>query len=337
MSSTAVKKAKTMARTKTKQSLSEHDATPTSSSKGHKPKLTKGEEPTHKTKSKPVRGGQGTKRATSAEETKRATRTERKLRGPWRAPSLSPSLSPTSDFEPSHSEEDKPEVPQEEDNPDEENVHLYGFSTDEDSSDDDLDVDDDVDVDVEAVLDVGTLPTIARDDASVKRKLERAKRNPVLETGVVYLSRIPHGFYEDQLRAYFSQFGEISRLRLSRNKRTGKSKHYGFIEFLSAPVAQIVSETMDNYLLMGHILTCKVIPKDDVHPELWLGANRKWRVVPTYRLAQAQHNKPRNETQRRTADKRLMKRQEARKRKLAEAGVVYNFDKVGYKKPKSTA
>ena len=39
---------------------------------------------------------------------------------------------------------------------------------------------------------------------------------------------------------------------------------------------------------------------------------------------------PRNETQRRTAEKRLMKRQEARKRKLAEAGVVYNFDKVGY-------
>jgi nucleolar protein 15 len=99
---------------------------------------------------------------------------------------------------------------------------------------------------------------------------------------------------------------------------------------------------------MGHILTCKVVPKDDVHPELWVGANRKWRVVPTYRLAQAQHNKvrlptsrltgdclmpllqPRNETQRRTAEKRLMKRQEARKRKLAEAGVVYNFDKVGY-------
>jgi len=48
---------------------------------------------------------------------------------------------------------------------------------------------------------------------------------------------------------------------------------------------------MDNYLLMGHILTCKVIPKDEVHPELWVGANRKWRVVPTYRLAQAQHNK----------------------------------------------
>ena len=102
---------------------------------------------------------------------------------------------------------------------------------------------------------------------------------------------------------------------------------------------------MDNYLLMGHILTCEVIPKDDVHPELWVGANRKWRVVPTYRLAQAQHNKvrspafrldddlirllqPRNQTQRHTAEKRLIKRQEARKRKLAEAGIVYNFEKV---------
>lgn len=73
--------------------------------------------------------------------------------------------------------------------------------------------------------------------------------------------------------------------------QTGRSKHYGFIEFVSAPVAQIVAETMDNYLLMGHILTCKVIPKDEVHPELWVGANRKWRVVPTYRLTQAQHNK----------------------------------------------
>lgn len=187
MSSTTVKKAKTVARTKTKQSLAEHDATPTSSLKGHKPNSTKGEEHTHKTKSKPV-GGEGTKRVTSAEEetrhktvsdtrkhAKRTTRPERKLRGPWRAPSPSPSLSPTSDFEPSLSKEDEPEVPREEDSPDEENenVHLYGFSTDEDSSDDDLDVDD------EAAVDVGSLPTVARDDAAVKRKLERAKRNPV--------------------------------------------------------------------------------------------------------------------------------------------------------------
>ena len=193
MSSTAIKKTKTVARTKTKQSFAEHDVIPAPSSKGHKPKLTKGEEHTHKTKTKPVRGEEGIKRATSAaEETrhktvsdtrnnaKRATRPERKLRGPWRAPSSSPPLSPTSDFEHSQSEEDEPEVPQDEDSPDEENVHLYGFSTDEDSSGDDLDVDD-------QAVDVGSLPTVARDDATVKRKLERAKRKPAR----VFSSRTP--------------------------------------------------------------------------------------------------------------------------------------------------
>ena len=50
---------------------------------------------------------------------------------------------------------------------------------------------------------------------------------------------------------------------------------------------------MDNYLLMGHILTCKVIPKDQVHPELWVGANRKWRPVPRDRMARVAHNKVR--------------------------------------------
>lgn len=61
--------------------------------------------------------------------------------------------------------------------------------------------------------------------------------------GVIYIGRIPHGFYEDELRKYFSQFGEITRLRLSRNRKTGNSKHYGFIEFSDR------STMRDGYLL----------------------------------------------------------------------------------------
>ena len=56
-------------------------------------------------------------------------------------------------------------------------------------------------------------------------------------------------------------------------------------------MAQIVAETMDNYLLMGHILKCNVVPKDEVHPALWVGANRKWRNVPRDRIARVKHNK----------------------------------------------
>lgn len=115
---------------------------------------------------------------------------------------------------------------------------------------------------------------------------------PILPgAGVVYLSRIPHGFYEDQMRAYFSQFGEITRLRLSRNRRTGASKHYAFIEFRYEAVARIVVETMNNYLLMGRLLQCRMMTEKEVHPDTWKGANRKFRVVPWQQIARDQHNR----------------------------------------------
>lgn len=82
------------------------------------------------------------------------------------------------------------------------------------------------------------------------------------------------------MRAYFSQFGEITRLRLSRNRVTGRSKHYAFIEFASATVAKIVAETMDNYLMYGHILKCKFVPSDQLHPDIWKGANRRFKKTP---------------------------------------------------------
>lgn len=48
---------------------------------------------------------------------------------------------------------------------------------------------------------------------------------------------------------------------------------------------------MDNYLLMGHILKCKMIPKEKVHPELWVGANKKWKVIPRDQIVRKEHNK----------------------------------------------
>ena len=189
MSSTVLKKVKKPSKTKTKQPVAEIDPELVPSSKGHKHKLAKPEEHVQKTKSKLIKG-EGMKRdaqpllitaqrarhntvPATRKHDNPATRPARKSRGPWKAPSPSPS--PPSDVEFSHSEEDAPQEEEEEEETGsgDENVHLYGFSTDEDSSDDDLDVDEGDDVDV------GTLPTVARDDATVKRKLEKATRKPV--------------------------------------------------------------------------------------------------------------------------------------------------------------
>ena len=78
------------------------------------------------------------------------------------------------------------------------------------------------------------------------------------------------------MKSYFEQFGDVTRLRLARNRKvsifathhiadnqTGASKHYAYIEMSSQSVAQIVAETMNNYLLNGHILKCSVSDSHD--------------------------------------------------------------------------
>lgn len=86
------------------------------------------------------------------------------------------------------------------------------------------------------------------------------------------------------MRTYFAQFGTIKRLRLSRNRTTGASKHYAFIEFASTSVAQIVASTMNNYLMFGHILKCKLVPEDQVHEKMWVGADKRFKRVPWSRI-----------------------------------------------------
>jgi nucleolar protein 15 len=53
----------------------------------------------------------------------------------------------------------------------------------------------------------------------LKKRLKKAQNLEKMTPGTIYIGRIPHGFFEPQMRAYFSQFGEITRLRLSRNKK----------------------------------------------------------------------------------------------------------------------
>lgn len=122
------------------------------------------------------------------------------------------------------------------------------------------------------------------DKKTKKKAKDAAKDSSSDKPGVIYVGRIPHGFYERQMKEYFSQFGDITNLRVSRSRKTGKSKHYAFVEFKSAEVAEIVSNTMDNYLLFNHILKCKLVAPEQVHEKLWIGANKRFKAVPWNKL-----------------------------------------------------
>ena len=74
----------------------------------------------------------------------------------------------------------------------------------------------------------------------------KARYSDPKNRGSVYISHIPHGFYEKQMRAFFSQFGTVTNLRLGRSKKTGKSRGYAFVEFKFMEVAKVI--ILDTYI-----------------------------------------------------------------------------------------
>lgn len=130
------------------------------------------------------------------------------------------------------------------------------------------------------------------------------------------------------MRSYFSQFGTVTRLRLSRNKKTGNSKHYAFIEFADSEVAKIVAETMNNYLLFNHILRCKTVPRDDLEfiEKLFKGSGKKFKPRPGAKLHQRVLERKRTEEQ---WGKELVKETSKRRsinQRMKNKGIDYEYE-----------
>lgn len=138
------------------------------------------------------------------------------------------------------------------------------------------------------------------------------------------------------MKAYFTQFGEVTKLRLSRNKKTGKSKHYAFIEFKNEEVAKIVAETMNNYILYDHVLKCSVIPEDKVHPDTFVGANKKYKVVPAAKIERKKKQQLKSGDEYKKLINKLAKKDEMKRKRLVELGIDYDFDGYDTMVKKST-
>ena len=118
------------------------------------------------------------------------------------------------------------------------------------------------------------------------------------------------------MKAYFSQFGTLTKLRMAKNKTTGRSKHFAFAEFESAEVADIVARTMNKYLMFGHILEVQVVPKERIHSNLWKNAGRRFKVVPRNKIQGRWLREPKSKE---VWDKRIGKEEEKTQGKGGEA------------------
>jgi nucleolar protein 15 len=98
-----------------------------------------------------------------------------------------------------------------------------------------------------------------------KGKKETTTEVVVPSSSVIYLGHIPKGFFEAEMRKFFSQFGGVKRLKLFRSRKTNNSKGYAFVEFESPDVAKVVAEAMDGYFLSDRKLKAHVIAPEKIH------------------------------------------------------------------------
>jgi nucleolar protein 15 len=96
--------------------------------------------------------------------------------------------------------------------------------------------------------------------------------------GIVYIKHLPHGFQEEQLRSYFSQFGVVTRVRLARSVKTLGSKGYAFIEFRYPEVASIAAEAMNNYLMFKTIIKTRYIPPHEIKHDFFRSGVKKVKI-----------------------------------------------------------
>lgn len=90
---------------------------------------------------------------------------------------------------------------------------------------------------------------------------DEQEEEEALENRVIVIRRLPHGFYEKELRQFFSQIAPITNARVVRNKKSGKSRGCAFVEFTDGEIAKMVAEEMDYYLLLDKVIRvemCKI-------------------------------------------------------------------------------
>ena len=173
------------------------------------------------------------------------------------------------------------------------------------------------------------------DDAAAVDALEHdaaegdAKPSRHEASTVVYLGHLPHGFYEKQLSGFLSQFGEIKRLRVARNVKTGKSQHHAFVEFVFPEVAAIVAQTMNKYFMFDKYLSAHVMAPEKVHDGLFSGDGRKFQVVPWRLIASKQHNSTKTPEKLARAFQNALRKDRLRQAALKRAGIDYEYVPLG--------
>ncbi len=67
----------------------------------------------------------------------------------------------------------------------------------------------------------------------------------------IYVGNLPYNLTDDDLRAAFSEFGEVSSVNIIMDKMSGQSKGFGFVEMPDDSAANEAIEALNESALNG--------------------------------------------------------------------------------------
>lgn len=179
-----------------------------------------------------------------------------------------------------------------------------------------------------------TPSTSSNNNKTKKNNNQDKKEKP---SNIIYIGHIPPAFEETEILSFFSQFGRITNVKLSRAKRTGNPRGYAFVQFEDADVAAIVADTMSGYFLKGERrIVCHVLPKEKVHDKLFQGAKRNLQLCQSGLTCadkieywqdkeRERVNKTRSMEGIQKITKRLLSREKKKREQLKMMGIDYDF------------
>ncbi|XP_060526328.1 MKI67 FHA domain-interacting nucleolar phosphoprotein-like [Cylas formicarius] len=174
-------------------------------------------------------------------------------------------------------------------------------------------------------------------DGTISIKLYQvgAKQKVESKRGLLYIAHIPHGFYEKEMRDYFSQFGKVTNAKVCRSRKTGNSKGYGYVEFAHAEVAKIAADTMNNYIMFKKRIVTNYVPYEKRPKGLFpsKSSNLKHSSVKT-RRGKEKHSKNRilEDSVIKQKHKTLIKKLKGKLNKLRALDIQCNVLSLGVEK-----
>ena len=83
----------------------------------------------------------------------------------------------------------------------------------------------------------------------------------------LFVANIDRSVKEDALRSLFREFGEVSSVKIIKEKHTGESKGFGFVEMFNDADGQLAIDKLSNARFFGRALVIsRAFPRISGYP-----------------------------------------------------------------------